>query len=187
LIAKILDLKNSLIDTFNGKFQNGVFRYQIGGWNLWFIGRKGGIWKDLPFDINKCIYEGKGKIAYYRFDGKNYKQLSFEEMKVLFNPTDLIRDFEIGELHKQLMLPKPFSLKDIINFIMIIMTIAVVVAVIYVLQHVETVLTLVYAPLNKTMSYCINTANLQYNQTKYLIKLVNASIIRQGVSIQSGG
>lgn len=180
--AIIKDKNMRDIETLSGYFKNGTFYYKIGGLNLGFI-KLFATTETLPFDPEDSFNIGKETYGIYKFDGKNYIQVSWQEKPGEANVADYVNAFKLAELEKQLILKRPFDLKDIIQFLLIILLIIVTIANYYAGQGLWKTAnsSVAIQALNKTSNLNIKVCTYVLNQTKEQTALYNATLHYYGV------
>ena len=184
MIIKILDKNLRLIDTKKGYFSNGVFKYNEGGIFGMF-----GEEKTYKVRYEDTIDEGKQKLAYVQFDGKNSNQLKLTDIykaveiksadgkvKETISLQDYINQYKLSQYAKKAMLEKPFDLKDIIQFLIIAVLVIVAVTFYFGMQNLIHQLQATIAPLNATTAQNAAQFKLLQNDTVHIETLYNASL-----------
>lgn len=163
------------IDTFKGYVEDGVYKYKESG-----LFGLGGVEKTLPFDYTLLIeIDKKSKVAIFEKRGNEYKQLGINDLTQndVNRVADYITVFKIAELQKDKMLTKPFDLKEIINFLLIIVTIVLLVLTYYNVSSARSYSTNLYAPVNKTLSITGKLCTIAFNQSAKDIEIQNRTIL----------
>lgn len=151
----------------------GVYKYKENG-----LFGFGGIEEQLKFDYSLLIeIDKKNKVAVYEYDGHTYKQIGIKDLPLgASGDADYITTFKIAELEKNIMLKKPFDLKDLLNFLLIIATLFLLILVYFLAQNVGTTAKTLYQPVNKTIALTQKICTLEYNQSVREFQLDNATL-----------
>ena len=169
MIVIILDKNLREIETFKGYVENGIFHYKEGG----LLGL-GGTKKTLQLDYSKTISDGKGeKKAYYLFDGDERKQLSFGELQTLnadpnkniLSIQNYIREDQLSQYAEEEMLKKPFSVKDLLEWLAIIALAVIILATYFASSITINHLQQVIQPLNQTLQQNTQLIHILLNQS----------------------
>lgn len=169
--AIVLDNLFRYKEEFNGRNVKGVFKYKENPWAFW---KKE---KELEFDYDKIIPFKNEKIAIYQFDGKDYRQMSLSEMpKDQSSFIDYVNNFKIMELHKQLGLKKPFSLKDLVEILFFILALVIIVSIYFVYHNAIVNLNNTVKPFSNISAENIKLQEENYNLTQQNIKIFNATL-----------
>ena len=120
----VLDKNFRQIDVWNGTLAKGIFSYKTGEWDIFGLWKFGGTENQQTINYEDTIDEGKQKVAYVQFDGKDYHQLKLIDMrhiaetekeilqkdakrKEILSSADYMHQYHIAQLHKTQMIEKP--------------------------------------------------------------------------------
>lgn len=182
--AVIYNLDGGIREAFTGVYSTATFTYTI----------KTGIFKDLPI-LNRfahldthsfnCDYSkaypldeaGLNRVAYYKYDGKDYRQLKLEEISYSVTPitiTDYLTQLKLGIAKEESMIKKPEdSLIELVKAFTYVMAIILLIGVGYDLSQFQGIQNVNIATQNATLHSLNHLATLQQNQSNQLIRLMS--------------
>lgn len=184
MIIKVLDMQNNVIEQHDGVMDNGGFHYKDGGFPIPFTKIRF-FAKDKILDIKweNSIIEGKTKINYVKFDGKDYIPLILHHAKYE-QPNHSIQDYlnlnRQAEQAENETLAKPLGLQQILSIIMVIACVLTVGFLYYTSNNLYSEWVNAVKPFNQSInqqgtliSYIIKSQNKTltlYNETLALAK-----------------
>jgi hypothetical protein len=167
--ATIFDMKERFLRTINGDFKNGDFIYREG---LPFFGQE----MHLVVNLDRCMQIGKDKVAFYKFDGKNYHQIALDiNAPSSVNVADYIQNYKLSELQKNGVLKEPFNFKDIMKFLEFVLIMIAIGGIYIVSTNTTNSINANLKPFNQSIAACIQNAHISQNMSLQLYKLFNQS------------
>ena len=179
----ILDKNFRKIDEWEGTISNGVFTYEVGGFNIPLMNKKlGAEKKTINMSYEDTIDVGKEKQGYMQFNGKDYIQLTLNELSSTKNLSiqDWISAYSLSKLQEEQMLKKPFSLFDIAQYLLIIAVIASVAIFYFATSNLIGVLQHTLQPFNLSIQQNAQLIKILINQTAKQDNIYNQTILRLG-------
>jgi len=158
----IFDTRYNYKETLKGYYDKGTFKYKDG-----LFSKE----KTLPITIDyNNLYQlpkEKEKVAFAKFDGQNYKQIILDagQNTITTDIQSFIKDFEISHYTKESMLQKPQDYNTIIQWLLVIIVVALAVLAYFTSQNAYKTSQLNYKTLNNTL----NAYTLQMKLQNYLI------------------
>ena len=171
--AQIYDNLYRPLKIISGTFKDGRFEYKANDIMGFF-----GTTEIIVCDYSLTADIGKDKYAFYRFDGNDYIQLKFSEIKdhVDASLSNYSKDKKISELSRNNLYKRPLQLIEIIIIILMVMAVISFVLVYYSYQNLYNMWKNEQAPLNASINQNTQLIHIELNQTAKLEYLFNESI-----------
>ena len=179
--AIIYDVNMNYLETIDGTFEAGSIKYTQGGIDLPLIGNVLGTKLEIKCDYKLTYKKGKVREANFKFDGKDYRQLSLGDVPedYHFSANDYLKSRKIAHYAKDDVLTKPIGINQILEgiatFIMVILIVVGIVAINSELGHFDQST----APFSKVANSTVLESHISANTSAYCIKVLNATLTEQ--------